>query len=148
MKIMTPSGHEVLADDADAELLSQFSWYIVKNGYGRLYAQAHHKQVGGVNKRIKMHRLLMDPPKYAVVHHKNNDGLDNRRGNLEITTHRQNSRYASTWHDRHGVHLHKQTGKWRAQTRDQNGERVSLGMYATKDEATDAVLKFRETAAR
>jgi hypothetical protein len=139
MRIETASGHTILADDADYPLLSLYQWWVVRTQGGREYAQARIWR-----RRISMHRLLMNPPTGAVVHHRNNSGLDNRRENLEVTTTRQNIRYASMWNDRHGVHLHKQTGRWRAQARGRDGRRVSLGMYATKDEATNAALAFKE----
>jgi hypothetical protein len=143
MKIETTSGHTILADEADCPLLSQFTWYVVRTVGGRLYAQARQR---GTGKRFSMHRLLMNPPDEMVVHHRNNNGLDNRRENLEITTNRQNIIYASSWNDRHGVHLHKQSGRWRAQTRDTNGKRISLGMHQTRDAAVDAVLEYRGLA--
>ena len=139
MRIETTSGHVILADDADAALLSQYGWYVVDSGRGRLYAQAHTKKTG---KRVSMHRLLMNPPKGLVVHHRNNDGLDNRRANLEVTSHRQNTRYHFEGKET-GVHFYKQSHKWRAQVRDQNGKRISLGVHATREAAAQAVASYR-----
>jgi hypothetical protein len=136
MIIRAASGHDILADDADAPLLDQFGWYTVKGHGGRRYAHARLPASEGGG-RVLMHRLLMQPGDGMVVHHKNNDGLDNRRSNLEITTQRQNTRYAYDGSAR--VHLHKQTGKWRAQVRDEAGKRVSLGLFLSRDEAIDAV---------
>lgn len=138
MKIETWTGHAILADDADAALLGRFSWYVNRTPAGRLYAQAREPKTG---RRLAMHRFLMNAPAGSVVHHKNNDGLDNRRSNLEVTTNRQNLRYANE--DKSRVHLHKQTGKWRAQVRDQEGNRVSLGLYATREGAAKAVADYR-----
>ena len=139
MKIGTARGHEILADEEDRLLLLQYSWHVVKAGSGRLYAYARIK---GTKRRISMHRLLMEPPQGMVVHHKNNDGLDNRRANLEVATNRQNIRYAFDCRDV-GVHFHKQTGKWRAQLRDDTGKFVSLGLHKTKEAALAAAKEFR-----
>jgi hypothetical protein len=105
MRIETASGHTIFADDADVELLSQFSWCIVKNRNGRLYAEARvRKRVSNhgllmqpSGRRVSMHRLLMQPPPGLIVHHKDNDGLNNRRSNLQVTTQRVN-----LWHARNG----------------------------------------------
>lgn len=120
MKIELSSGHTVLADDADAGLLSNYNWYLNKAGENaRLYAAA---RVRGTGERIRMHRLLMNCPPGMVVHHRNNNGLDNRRENLEITTNRKNIKYAFEGKQT-GVHLDKATGRYRVAIR------ASLGMY-------------------
>lgn len=38
------------------------------------------------NKKILIHRLIMNPDHDKVINHKNKNGLDNRRENLEICT--------------------------------------------------------------
>lgn len=45
-------------------------------------------------KTVNMHQLIISPAYSLEVHHKNNDGLDNRRSNLEAVTHKQNVRYS------------------------------------------------------
>jgi len=90
MRIELASGHTVLADDADMELLLPHSWYLSRAaGSNRLYAAA---RIRGTRLKVRMHRLIMDPPPGMVVHHINNNGLDNRRCNLEVVTTRQNLR--------------------------------------------------------
>lgn len=145
MKIETKSGHTILADDADSELLLQYTWHAKKAAGGRFYAWTN---VPGnytpVRRHMSMHRLLMNPPVGMVVHHKNNNGLDNRRENLETTTNRKNIIYAYDGREA-GVHFHKQTGKWRAQLRGSDGKFVSLGLHATREAAVFAATTFRET---
>jgi HNH endonuclease len=143
MRIETASGHIILADDEDYELLSQFSWFA--QGYkGRFYAWAHVSGSWANRRRTSMHRLLMNPPRHLVVHHKNNNGLDNRRENLEITTQRKNTLYAHE--GKPCAHEHK--GKWRSQVRGPDGKIVSLGVYETRAEAIAVSDKFkRETRA-
>jgi len=140
MKIDLISGHVALADDADAELLRPYSWYLCRSGSGRLYVAA---RVRGSKVRVRMHRLLMNAPANMVVHHINNDGLDNRRANLEVTTNRKNLIYAYDGKEA-GVHFHKQSGKWRAQLRGENGKFVSLGLHDTRESAVFAATTFRE----
>lgn len=137
MRIETASGHTILADDADYPLLWKYTWYASKCGGGRLYA---HARVPRSGKRISMHRLLMNPPTDLVVHHKNNNGLDNRRSNLQVTTTRVNIRHAHEGIAGH--HLDKKSGRWRSTVRDETGNRISLGMYDTEEQARAVVQNW------
>lgn len=138
MIIETARGLQISVDDNDYDFLSQFSWCAVPVANGRFYAWA---RVGG-GKRSSMHRLLLNAPAGMVVHHKNNNGLDNRRENLELTSQSYNLRAAR--HDRVvGVHQHKGTGKWRAQIRLE-GKRISLGLHPTQEAAMQAIEATRK----
>ena len=136
MIFYTASGHEILADDADCLLLCRYSWYANKTSSGRLYA---HARIPWTDERISMHRLLMEPPPELIVHHKNNNGLDNRRCNLQVTTNLINIRYAHMTADS----VHEQDGRWRAQPRDETGTRISLGGYETREKAWAAVQNWK-----
>lgn len=57
----------------------------------KFYAQAK-RRVDGKSHSIFMHRILCGEPKGVDVHHKDNDGLNNKRGNLEDLTHQGNIR--------------------------------------------------------
>lgn len=122
----------ILIDRADEDFARQFSWYAVPVQNGRFYA---HARVPKTGKRILMHRVLMDAPKGMVVHHRNNNGLDNRRANLEVTTNRKNIRHAFSGKST-GVYLDKTTGRWRVAIR------ASLGMYADEDTARAMAAKL------
>jgi hypothetical protein len=89
-----------------------------------------------------MHRLIMNPPEGMVVHHINNNGLDNRRCNLEVTTTRQNIRYHYDALDR-GAYFDKHNKRWRAGMRDNNGRLVSLGSFGAEADAIEAAREFR-----
>lgn len=96
VRIDTHNGFTILADDADYELLAQYSWHGRKLG-NTAYAYARIRGKGrgyGPGKVTSMHRLLMKPDPDLVVHHRNGNGLDNRRENLQITTTRVNIRHA------------------------------------------------------
>lgn len=55
----------------DVELIKQYKWHLDKDKY----AQTSLKN----NKKLKMHRLIMNPPDNMVVDHINHDPLDNRQ---------------------------------------------------------------------
>lgn len=67
-------------DDIDYEKVSKHTWY-----YTGGYAQAVID-----DKKIGMHRYIMNTPKGLVTDHLNHDTLDNRRSNLRICTHAEN----------------------------------------------------------
>lgn len=125
----------ILIDKADEDFARQFSWYAVPAYGGRFYA---HARVPKTGKRILMHRVLMNAPKGKVVHHHNNNGLDNRRANLEVTTNRKNVKYAFSGKST-GVHFDKATGRWRVAIR------ASLGMYADEATARQRAAKLMQT---
>ena len=64
-------------DVADYEQVVVWRWYLSPGGY------AFRTSAG---RSFFMHREIADAPVGKVVHHKNKDGLDNRRANLEVTT--------------------------------------------------------------
>lgn len=68
-----------IVDTEDYEQLNQHSWSVSKGGK-TWYA---HRGLG-------MHREVMNAPANLVVHHKNHNGLDNRKQNLQICTHQEN----------------------------------------------------------
>lgn len=83
-KIPLTQGYFALVDDEDYAYLRRFSWYaIVKSN--TVYAYNDHS---------RMHRVIMKPPGRMKVHHKNGDGLDNRKCNLVVTTQQENVRQA------------------------------------------------------
>jgi hypothetical protein len=80
------------------------------------------------------------------VDHINRDKSDNRWVNLRLATREENQWNASLRSDStcgvSGVTFHKASGKWKTQCRA-NGKRHFLGAYKTKEEAAEAVLRFR-----
>lgn len=140
LEIPTARGLAILADDEYENVLARYSWFVVKTTGGRFYAQARIPGLGRGAPRIAMHRMIMDPPRGMVVHHINNNGLDNRRANLVVVTQGRNTAEAQRDHGRLGVH--RIASRYRAQIR-LGKRRLSLGMFATAEEALAAVNAAR-----
>lgn len=74
-------GQVALVDDDDYDAMSKFQWRLSK-----FYAITQDGP-----RTIRMHRLILNAPIHMEVDHINGNGLDNRRENLRLATHQQNS---------------------------------------------------------
>jgi hypothetical protein len=83
VEMYTRKEEKILIDKEDKELLSNHTWSIDNNG--RVIAKINKKytQIG---------RFLLNPPSDKEVDHINRDPLDNRRCNLRICSHMDNSK--------------------------------------------------------
>ena len=82
-------GYFAEIDDADLILIQSVNWQALPSG-NTSYASGITK-TGGIKKPVLMHRLIMTCPAGMVVDHINGNGLDNRRENLRVVTHKENS---------------------------------------------------------
>jgi hypothetical protein len=74
-------GYSAKVDDADYADLSQYKWQALVNGK-YVYAQRTYRC-----DTIPMHSAIMHTPAGQEVHHLDNDGLNNQRGNMVNVTH-------------------------------------------------------------
>jgi len=88
-EIQLTQGKVAIIDDEDFERLRWFNWIAAKNGY-TFYAVCHVR-INGKQKRISMHRMILNPPKDMCVDHKDRNGLNNTRANLRLASSSQNS---------------------------------------------------------
>ena len=91
----TNKGEEFYFDIEDYELIKDYCWY-----YDNRYLKAKDIRHPDSNKKIRMHRLLINCPSNLEPNHKNHNTLDNRKENLEIVTHHENMmkrRPSSEW---------------------------------------------------
>lgn len=73
------NGGVAIVDDADHELVAGSRWMAARSRY-TTYAVSLSYPV------VQMHRVILGIPRGddRVVHHRNGDGLDNRRSNLRV----------------------------------------------------------------
>lgn len=144
------SGHQILFDDDDLDLVQSYQWHLHKSAHTN-YARGYRKgEPRGGQKLVYMHRLIMLSAVGATsiwglgTDHINGNGMDNRRGNLRLCNQSQNNA------NRHvpqtktspykGVHFDAATGRYRAEiTKD--GKRYRLGRFPTAEEAVTAYTR-------
>lgn len=137
MKIKLTQGKVAIVDVADHATLSKYKWSFHTAGYA-------YRKNGPRN--VYMHRFIMGATVGQEVDHRNRNGLDNRRANLRLCTHAENSR------NRAGINVSfdKRKKKWKAQIGIGMKQRW-IGYFETKAEASkaykQAVIKYHGTFA-
>lgn len=76
-------GKYTLVDVEDVEKVASYKWHVSDNGY--VINRTH-------GKTVRIHRLIMNTPKYMDTDHINHNKLDNRKTNLRICTRSANLR--------------------------------------------------------
>jgi hypothetical protein len=87
MKIKITQGLEAIIDDADYPIISKYKWFTVRAPH-TTYARTN-LYVNGIRRSVGMHRVIMGMPDCSIDHI-NHNGLDNRRHNLRMCSHKQN----------------------------------------------------------
>ena len=116
-------GKFALCDGEDYDWLMTWKWCAHKGGK-TFYA------INNTHGPLLMHRLLMIHPKGMDIDHDDHDGLDNRKHNLIVCTHRQNAsnRREPGSSQYTGVSWDKQRGKWKSQIWI-NDKKKHLGLF-------------------
>ena len=140
-EIYVGDGLFAICEWGDFDLVKGYKWNLsskIKSGCN--YAQAWDSHKTSERRQIRMHSLIMQTPVGMYVDHINGDGLDNRRSNLRVVTHQQNtfnqSQHGGTSGFK-GVCFDSETGLWRAYIQA-NKKRLSLGRHGTEIEAAKA----------
>lgn len=135
-RIKLTQGKYTLVDDDDFTELNKNKWYAKKAGR-TFYATRNEKG-------IRMHRVIMNPPKNMEVDHKDGDGLNNQKSNLRICTHSQNAKNKgkrkSNKSGYKGVCWDEHSKKWHAQIVF-NKKTKHLGKFTSKLLAYEAYCK-------
>jgi hypothetical protein len=132
--ILSTNGHEILVDDEDLPLVSQCRWSVFRPSPRNrsLYARTYTP-----GRMVYMHRLIAGCAKEERPDHKNGNGLDNRRGNLQVVSHRQNCANQPLLRNNtsgfKGVCWHRDSRKWRVKCAGNY-----LGLFSDKEEAARA----------
>lgn len=129
-----------LVDDADADLVAGYSWYLHRSRRDLVYARAYVKGSGRANPRyVYMHQLITGQ---RGTDHANGNGLDNQRHNLRDATRGQQqvnrpsrwgrSKYRGVW-----LAPDRTVNPWRAEIR-KDGRVRRLGTFADEETAARA----------
>lgn len=129
IEIVTTKGEVILIDKSDEAIARKYTWHIDSKGY----AQAHSNKT-----YVRLHRLLLNPPKGLVVDHINHNKLDNRRANIRVVTNQMNLfnliEGKNNKSGKVGVYYNKQCQKWCSQI-TLNRKVVSSKLFASKEDA-------------
>ena len=145
-KIRLTEGKFTIVDPADFYWLSNFYWLTVGRDNNFYAARLVRTPTGRLN-TILMHKDIISAPYGLLVDHRNTDSLDNRRANLRLATHSQNScnsrrDKSNTLSRFRGVSFSKRKQKWFAAIRA-NGKKMWLGYF---DNEIDAARAYDEAA--
>lgn len=138
----TLKGEEFWFDKEDYDKIKDYCWAYNKIGY--LYTTLYNGPKAK-NKKILLHRLIMNFPKNKVVDHINHNKKDNRKINLRICTQRENTinkKYPKiNISGEVGVFFWQERNKWVARIGIM-GKTKTIGYFKTKEDA----VKARKTA--
>ena len=150
-EIKLTKGKVAVVDDEDFDSLSKFKWYARKDARIERWDAARRQYNGGGRKEktktLLMHRELLGITDSKVkIDHINGNSLDNRKENLRIAKHFENSsnlqkERTNNTSGYRGVWLLKRTGKWQSKIGYKN-KRINLGSnFNTAEEAARAYDK-------
>lgn len=127
-------GYYTIIDAEDIDKVLKHSWVASLTTYNSYRAEATIN-----NKRVRLHRFIMNAPKGTDIHHINGNTLDNRKYNLVICSRSYNLRNRKDQNKFTGIY--KQANKWCARTSINNKTKF-IGSYKTKDKAIQARKEF------
>lgn len=134
-KIKLTQNKYALVDNEDFEWLNSFKWCIV--GYKNYYYAGRDDK----GKKVKMHRLIVNPIGKQVVDHINGNTLDNRKKNLRLCFNYENIKNRRL--NRNNVSGYKgiiwtpHMNKWKTRISNE-GKSIHVGYFDTKKEAAIA----------
>jgi hypothetical protein len=141
IKYKNKTYYALVDDDVRPEVLNH-KWYLQNGKTKWKYACGFvSKLKGGA---LMHHVVLCKPPKGMVINHKDNNGLNNQKKNLEIVTNAENIRMMVRSNGRRGVSWKKDHKLFRAEIRF-NNKKIFIGYFKTFNEAKKAYdLKAKE----
>lgn len=124
----TTKGEQFYFDLEDFDLIRNYTWY-VHHGYLEARDRDHF---------VRIHKIILQVADKKDIDHINHNCLDNRKSNLRIYEHIDNSknrllnRNSTTKHK--GVHWHKRDNVYQAQI-TVNKKRIYLGRFLNIEDA-------------
>lgn len=149
-EIVLASGEISLVDEIDFEFLNQWPWYC-HLARGHVYAARHERrsETGRIDRAtIFIHQIVLTRMDLiGLADHRNNDGLDNRRENIRVSTYSTNG--ANRGKQRNNSSGYKGVfdlgnGSYRAYIRINNVTH-NLGHYSSPERAA---LRYNAVAKR
>jgi hypothetical protein len=140
-RIYLGEGEWTILDQKDYYCFGDFKWTISGNGK-KFYATRFVKIGPGKTKTLRLHREIMQAPKDLLVDHRNSNPLDNRRENLRLATHSQNTCNRQIYNKKgssqfRGVQFRKDRGRW-VGIIYHNKKLIWLGSFDSEIEAAKA----------
>lgn len=143
-RIYLSRGKFALVDDEDYPVVSQYKWSYDKNGYVVRKVVKSKRQ-----KKVMLHRFLLDAPDGMDVDHVNKHKLDNRRRNLRLATRSQNNANSGPKPGSSsiykGVSWSKRDQRWYSGICI-DGQRIHLGTFRNDIDAAKAYDKAAHAA--
>jgi hypothetical protein len=132
-----PQNRYAIIDPEDYCKLAKEDWQFYQSRRDNFYAVRI-----GIGKIIYMHREITNAPAGKVVHHKDSNGINNTKENLQIITLAENSRCSRktkklTTSKYKGVAFITSRKKWQSRI-IYNGKNIFLGYYKNEDDAARA----------
>lgn len=140
---------ECLIDTEDIEKVKKYCWYAhFSKSTNSYYADTTYKK-NRKNITLRMHRIIANCPENLEVDHRNHNTLDNRKENLRVCTHSENSQNLkgaaknNRFSKVRGVSFHKSTRKWQVDI-GINYKKVYIGLFNSIEEAEKASIEARQ----
>jgi hypothetical protein len=140
-RIRLTEGKFTIVEPRDYYWLNKFYWLRCGKDEKPYAARVVRTPTGRLN-TILMHKEILKAPAGLLIDHHNGDSLDNRRDNLRLASHSQNSCNARKTRTKtssrfKGVHFSARKKKWIAKISFQKKE-IWLGTFDTEIEAARA----------
>lgn len=130
-KIYITKGLMTMVDDDIENLYGTLSWSVKPHGK-TFYAKRTERGI-----TVYLHRLILSATGHLEVDHIDGNGLNNRRSNLRLVTHRQNmqNQHGVTKTSKYpGVYWNSVVKKWQAYCHI-NNKTIYLGIYLSQEYA-------------
>lgn len=139
------NGGVTIIDEGDLCVAHLFGWNVwtsTTKGSQRSYATGSVMR-GGRRCSVRLHRLIARPRPGLFVDHINGNGLDNRRVNLRVCSHKENTRNRDihSWRDLPKGVSRTQRGRPFVARIAFDGRIINIGRYDTPDDAARAYDK-------